>query len=103
MVSRKRSPADCGGRRCWADEGLVGNNCVVQISDNGSADQATWYDLWGELQAIIAVCLKAGMIGTSVAASECCVSDLGISCVALLTCSQGTHRNLEVNLHLHLD
>ena len=76
---------------------------MVQISDNGSADQATWNDLWGEVQAIYAVCLKAGMIGTSVAAGECCVSDPGISCVDLLTCSQGAHGNLEVSLHLHLD
>lgn len=58
----------------WADEGLGDMNCLVEVTDNGSADQLSWYDLWGEVQAIRQICVKRGFVGRSVGLGECCAS-----------------------------
>lgn len=56
---------------------------LVEITDNRSPDQISWYTLWGEVKAIDSSCLKYGQVGTSV--------------------GLGVHGNLKLEVSLHLD
>ena len=46
-------------------EKTANDKCIVDITDNGSADQVSWYAVWKEVQAIVDICVKVGYIGQS--------------------------------------